>query len=240
MPTPINIDHIDTQERCAGSSHPLKARHHAPPPQIVASPGVRDFFASRHKSQVSSFLKPNSSFIGSQQSGRSTFEVRVDLKEVDLKRSYLCGYFTIHGLTESHPEFTTFFKGEIIGPHHSFYTENEEWGSNKRNDLQHWSRFPSWRSLDFDQDNDLANKHIYETALNNEHLYMRWKEIFLVPDASVKSIMGASFEGFYYICFNQLTGSISGLYFHQSSGKFQQLELAHVPDGGVLPSFSFA
>ncbi|KAH3668263.1 hypothetical protein OGAPHI_002017 [Ogataea philodendri] len=240
MPTPISVDHVPSKEHNRVVSHPFKAKRHGARPKLADSPKTRDFFANSHKSLVSSFLKPNSSFIGSQQSGRSTFEVRVDLKEVDLKRSYLCGFFTIHGLTESHPEFTTFFKGEIIGPHHSFYTANEAWGSSKRNDLQHWSRFPSWRSLEFDPENDLANKPLYDNALNNEHLYMRWKEVFLVPDASVKGIVGASFEGFYYVCFNQLTGSISGLYFHQSSGKFQQLELAHVPDGGVLPSFSFA
>ncbi|ODV86283.1 hypothetical protein CANARDRAFT_181382, partial [[Candida] arabinofermentans NRRL YB-2248] len=201
---------------------------------------INDFFTKTYRNKVSSFLKPSSSFIGSQQSGRSTYEVRVDLKEVDLKRSYLCGFLTIHGLTETHPQITTFFKGEIIGPHHSFYTLNESWGSNKRNDLQHWGRFPSWRSLEFNPDNDLDNLDIYNNSLNNEFLYMRWKEVFLVPDAKVKDIRGASFAGFYYVCFNQLTGYISGLYFHKCSDKFQQLELAHVPDGGVSPSFCFA
>lgn len=59
---------------------------------------------------------------------------------------------------------------------------------------------------------------------------MRWKEYFLVPDHRVKQITGASFEGFYYICFNQVTGSVSGIYFHAKSEKFQKLELKHVQD----------
>jgi len=49
---------------------------------------------------------------------------------------------------------------------------------------------------------------------------MRWKEYFLVPDHKVKSITGASFEGFYYICFNQRNGSVSGIYFHSRSEKY--------------------
>lgn len=48
---------------------------------------------------------------------------------------------------------------------------------------------------------------------------MRWKEYFLVPDHRVRTISGASFEGFYYICFNQVEGTVSGIYFHAKSEK---------------------
>ena len=30
-------------------------------------------------------------------------------------------------------------------------------------------------------------------------------------------INGASFEGFYYICFNQVRGEVSGIYYHSRS-----------------------
>ena len=50
-----------------------------------------------------------------------------------------------------------------------------------------------------------------------ENIFMRWKEWFLVPDHRVRSIQGASFEGFYYICFNQVERKISGIYFHARS-----------------------
>lgn len=49
------------------------------------------------------------------------------------------------------------------------------------------------------------------------NVFMRWKEWFLVPDHRVRSIQGASFEGFYYICFNQTEGRINGIYFHARS-----------------------
>lgn len=49
---------------------------------------------------------------------------------------------------------------------------------------------------------------------------MRWKEHFLVPDHRVRTINGASFEGFYYICFNMREGSVSGIYFHSKSEKY--------------------
>lgn len=49
---------------------------------------------------------------------------------------------------------------------------------------------------------------------------MRWKEHFLVPDHRVRTISGASFEGFYYICFNQIQGTVSGIYFHAKSEKY--------------------
>ncbi|GME81364.1 unnamed protein product [Ambrosiozyma monospora] len=207
---------------------------------VHKQPIIRDFFKKSNSERTTSFLRPFSSFVGSQESGRATYEVKVDLKEVDLSRSHLCGFLTIHGLTDSHPEITTFFKGEIIGPHYSFYTDHEMWGSTKGDDLQHWGRFPSWRNLDFDPDFDFANDHIYQNAYNNEYLYMRWKELFLVPDAKIKDIRGASFAGFYYVCFNQYRGSISGLYFHRCSDRFQKLELAHIPDGGITPTYSYA
>lgn len=90
---------------------------------------------------------------------------------------------------------------------------------------------------------------------------MRWKEYFLVPDHRVRTISGASFEGFYYICFNQVEGTVSGIYFHAKSEKsvtpflvfesrwyadhsspkfrYQQLELKHVEDHGCTPAIEF-
>lgn len=71
------------------------------------------------------------------------------------------------------------------------------------------------------------------------NVFMRWKEWFLVPDHRVRSIQGASFEGFYYICFNQVEGKINGIYFHARSEKYQQLELKHKFDRGVCGAMEF-
>jgi hypothetical protein len=49
------------------------------------------------------------------------------------------------------------------------------------------------------------------------NFYLFSKELFLVPDYRIKDITGASFAGFYYICFQKSTGSIEGYYYHKSS-----------------------
>jgi hypothetical protein len=121
------------------------------------------------------------------------------------------------GLTEDHPSLTTYFEGEIIGNKYTFITQHPEWGSNEKVDRQHWARFPAYKPL---------SKHSSRPELvtkdwtQREHLFMRWKEYFLVPDHRVRTINGASFEGFYYISFSQITGTIEGIYFHAKSEKY--------------------
>ncbi|KAJ4855838.1 vacuolar import and degradation domain-containing protein [Trichoderma camerunense] len=184
----------------------------------------------------SSFLRPGSKFRGTQQSERQVYEVQVEIKHVDLRESFLCGYLRIQGLTEDHPTLTTYFEGEIIGTKYNFFTKHDDWGANSKVDLSHWSKFSAFRPYQ-----KMARKGpvtITDLA-QRDHIFMRWKEHFLVPDHRVRTITGASFEGFYYICFNQVKGEISGIYFHSKSEKFQQLELKHVPDRGCFSAMEF-
>ncbi|PCG89758.1 Vacuolar import/degradation protein Vid24 [Penicillium occitanis (nom. inval.)] len=139
-------------------------------------------------------------------------------------------------LTEEHPTLTTFFEGEIIGTKHTFVTKNETWGANEKTDMQHWARFEAWRPL---AKQAKRADFTYRNYAQREHLFMRWKEYFLVPDHRVRQISGASFEGFYYICFNQIEGTVSGIYFHAKSEKYQKLELKHIPDRGCTPAIEF-
>ncbi|KAL7271359.1 hypothetical protein RUND412_005890 [Rhizina undulata] len=178
-------------------------------------------------STSSYYLRSGSKFIGKQTSDRSTYEVQVELKHVDMSEAFLCGYLRIKGLTEDHPTLTTYFEGEMIGDKYTFQTRRPEWGSSDKNDFQHWARFPAYRPL------ATKAKRVdfhYKDFAQREYIFMRWKEYFLVPDHTVKQISGASFEGFYYICFNQVSGSVSGIYFHAKSEKFQKLDLNHVPE----------
>lgn len=115
----------------------------------------------------------------------------------------------------------------MIGDKYTFQTRRPEWGSGEKNDYQHWARFPAYRPLAGKAKRPEFN---YKNFAQKEHIFMRWKEYFLVPDHRVKQISGASFEGFYYIEFNQITGSVNGIYFHAKSEKFQKLELKHVPE----------
>jgi hypothetical protein len=119
-------------------------------------------------------------------------------------------------LTEDHPTLTTYFEGEIIGTKYNFFTKHDDWGANSKVDLSHWSKFGAFRPYQ-----KMARKGpvtITDLA-QRDHIFMRWKEHFLVPDHRVRTITGASFEGFYYICFNQVKGEISGIYFHSKSEK---------------------
>ncbi|KAK4543631.1 hypothetical protein LTR36_005276 [Oleoguttula mirabilis] len=198
---------------------------------------------------TSSFLRPGSKFKGTQQSDRQVYEVQVEIKDVDMAESFLCGYLRIQGLTDDHPTLTTFFEGEIIGPKHLFKTTHPSWGSSEKVDLQHWGRFPAFHDLartlapSVKTAGNPTSRPSANFTLKNyaqrEHLFMRWKEYFLVPDHRVKTITGASFEGFYYICFNQCLGTVSGIYFHAKSEKYQQLELKHVDDGGCMGAMEF-
>ncbi|KAF2211517.1 hypothetical protein CERZMDRAFT_3166, partial [Cercospora zeae-maydis SCOH1-5] len=188
-------------------------------------------------SSTTSFLRPGSKFRGTQQSDRQVYDVQVEFKDVDLAESTLCGYLRIQGLTDDHPTLTTFFEGEIIGPKYLFRTSHPSWGSSEKVDLQHWARFPAWRPLAKAAKQNPA--FTLSKSFDREHMFMRWKEYFLVPDHRVKTITGASFEGFYYICFNQASGAVSGIYFHAKSEKYQQLELSHVEDRGCLGAVEF-
>ena len=98
---------------------------------------------------------------------------------------------------------------------YNFITQHPEWGSNEKVDRQHWARFPAYKPSKPSSRPDAVAKD----WMQKEHLFMRWKEYFLVPDHRVKTISGASFEGFYYISFNQVSGSIEGIYFHAKSEK---------------------
>ncbi|KAB1265256.1 Glucose-induced degradation protein 4-like protein [Camelus dromedarius] len=167
----------------------------------------------------------------------------ISLQHVDTGNSYLCGYLKIKGLTEEYPTLTTFFEGEIISKKHPFLTR--KWDADEDVDRKHWGKFlafyqyaKSFNSDDFD----------YEALKNGDYVFMRWKpaapdpvclqEQFLVPDHTIKDISGASFAGFYYICFQKSAASIEGYYYHRSSEWYQSLNLTHVPEHSA-PIYEF-
>ena len=62
-----------------------------------------------------------------------------------------------------------------------------------------------------------ADNFDYEALEKTDFVFMRWKEHFLVPDHKIKDINGASFAGFYYICFQKSKSTVDGFYFHRNS-----------------------
>jgi len=163
---------------------------------------------------TSSILKPGRSWSGYQKSDNSRYKVNVKLQNVDMKGSYLDGYLQIHSLTKEHPTLTTFFEGEMIGSKHSFVTDHPEWHATETIDFRHWSSFPPFRTL-LAINKDAKKRHFrLKNWEDKQFIFMRWKEHFLVPDHRKTDLTGASFDGFYYICFNQVTGAIIGTYYH--------------------------
>ncbi|CDH56751.1 protein c17orf39 homolog [Lichtheimia corymbifera JMRC:FSU:9682] len=170
-------------------------------------------------------LYPGSCFKGMQHCGTTSYEVSVDIQHVDLKESTLCGYLNITGLTSDYPELTTFFQAEIIGPKYSFLTR--KWQADKNIDASHWKRFPSFEKYAENFNDDGFSYDPYD----EDFVYMRWKEHFLVPDHRVNNIDGASFAGFYYICYQRSTDEIKGYYFFRQHREwYQELSLKHVDD----------
>ncbi|KAJ4362771.1 hypothetical protein N0V95_001262 [Ascochyta clinopodiicola] len=215
-PTPMTATDDGAEDPRTSLASPLSAT--APlairfTPSYLAAPyPARRFLPN----SSSSLLRPGSRFKGSQTSDRQQYEVDVEIKHVDMRESFMCGYLRIQGLTDDHPSLTTYFEGEIIGNKYTFITQHPEWGSNEKVDRQHWARFPAYKPL---SKHSSRSDAVAKDWTQKEHLFMRWKEYFLVPDHRVKTISGASFEGFYYISFNQVSGSIEGIYFHAKSEK---------------------
>ena len=156
---------------------------------------------------------------------------------MNLEESYLCGYLKIKGLTEEYPTLTTFFDGEIISKKHPFLTR--KWDADEDVDKKHWvlispiirlvnQEFPSSNVIFYLLQSKFSSFYQYAKTFNSDafdydaleqtdFVYMRWKEHFLVPDHTIRDIHGASFAGFYYICFQKSSSSVEGYYFHRNS-----------------------
>lgn len=182
-----------------------------------------------------SILRCGSKFRGFQRSGKSRYRVEVELHHVDLAKSFMCGYLNITGLTEDHENLTTYFDAEMIGPDHSFMTG--KWDASEKSDREHWSKFSGFKKH---RDAFMRGAPCLTSPLtsSSDCIFMRWKEHFLVPDHNIKTLTGASFAGFYYICLNKRTNTISGYYYHNTSEMFQELTLDYVSDQ-TFESFDF-
>ena len=208
-----------------------------------------------------SYFRSGARFTGTQQSGRSTYQVQVSIQHVDFKEYFVSGLLEIQGLTLDNPSLTTYFEGEIIGPKYSFLTQRPDWGATERKDLEHWTKFAGFR---------MSGKSLrkadamYRNPLSNQYIFMRWKEISIhhagngpscdesvdmlsgaseaIPNRGIlssgESLEGVSFVGFYYICFHQSTGNILGMYYAENSEQFQQITLQPAKDG-KFESFEF-
>lgn len=193
-----------------------------PPPVNSKLPGV-----------TTSLLYSGSKFSGHQKSKGNSYDVEVVLQNVDEENSCLYGYLKIHGLTEEFSSLTTCFMGEIISGKFPFLTR--KWDADEEVDRKHWGKFLSFFQYAKTFNLDSFD---YDVVDDTDFVFMRWKEMFLVPDHTIKDINGASFAGFYYICFQKSTKTIEGYYYHRSSEWYQSLNLTHVPEYSI-PVYEF-
>ncbi|QLQ78877.1 hypothetical protein HG537_0B02250 [Torulaspora globosa] len=202
-------------------------------------------------STTTNFLRPRMEFSGYQISGYKKYQIEVALKTVDLPLNrcssltpHLTGFLTICGLTNQHPEITTYFEAFAV-THKELGFLSSSWPDNSsmspyraddQTDLEHWLNFPAFKQLFLPALGDspsarptlndvIEGDYDFGDYLEQRFIFMRWKEKFLVPDAQVDGIAGASYDGFYYILHDQFTGNIQGFYYHKDAEKFQQLEL---------------
>ncbi|XP_065899381.1 glucose-induced degradation protein 4 homolog [Dysidea avara] len=170
-------------------------------------------------------------FTGYQQSRGNKCDVEVILKHVDNDNHYLCGYLKIQGLTDD--TFMTFFEGEIISKDHPFLTR--KWEADAGVDKDHWGKFSGFKNFASRFNDDSFS---YDEVEKSDYIFMRWKELFLVPDHKVADISGTSYAGFYYIAFQKSTSSIEGYYYHKSSEWYQSLFLEYQP-GSTVTTYQF-
>ncbi|KAJ1309905.1 hypothetical protein OPQ81_006666 [Rhizoctonia solani] len=218
---------IGQTQQCAFDSHPhshsVPSQHlhpvrslsspHSPPPSdrehprhpvlrsrsaVLSEPDpYADVTRLRLNNTRQDCLYPGASFVGIQKSGRNSYNVSVTIVNVDFPGSTLCGYLTIENLTDDHPQLTTYFDAEIIGPKYGFLTQS--YGASEMDDMTHWGRFDSFRAIKSEMRRPgltIRQKTLSERGF----VFMRWKERFLVPEHQVRGIRGASYDGFYYVC----------------------------------------
>ncbi|EUC62113.1 vacuolar import and degradation protein [Rhizoctonia solani AG-3 Rhs1AP] len=207
---------------CAFDSHSVPSHHshparslsspHSPPPSDREPPRdtprsrsaalsepdpYTDVTRLRLNNTRQDCLYPGAQFVGIQKSGRNSYNVSVTIVNVDFPGSTLCGYLTIENLTDDHPQLTTYFDAEIIGPKYGFLTQS--YGASEMDDMTHWGRFDSFRAIKSEMRRPgltIRQKSLSERGF----VFMRWKERFLVPEHQVRGIRGASYDGFYYVC----------------------------------------
>ncbi|KAJ2006140.1 hypothetical protein GGI04_001980 [Coemansia thaxteri] len=168
-------------------------------------------------------LYSGSKFSGTQSNGTRSYDVSVTLKYVDMGVPELCGHFTIRGLTSELPKLTTYFDAQIVGTSSNSFITNQ-WDASVDTDRTHWSFFPAFRH----HRNRFDCKDFkYRLSLSDKYIFMRWKERFVVPNYKLNRISGASYDGFYYVCYDREEATITGYYYHRDSDHYQCLKLTH-------------
>ncbi|OLY81506.1 Glucose-induced degradation protein 4-like protein [Smittium mucronatum] len=121
-----------------------------------------------------------SKFKGFQTSEYQSYPVTFTLKYVDFNSAIICGYLSIAGLVSD--EISTFFETEIVGLSGQGFVTGK-WGASESVDLQHWRMFDHFPHQFLPLE--------IEDFCKYGVVFMRIKELFLVPDHSITYVNGA-------------------------------------------------
>ena len=159
------------------------------------------------------------------------------LKSYDHATGVLTGVMTAHNVPESTTPVTTFFEAEIVdNVNFSFYTAHVDWSALACTDMRHWSKFPHFRKLRADVETYGGRA---PGLADSGAVFMRWKEKMFIAGG----VGRLTIAGFYYVCLERSTGTISAVYYDPSSSPDQKLQLTAVR-GGVaghaFPEYEFA
>lgn len=142
-------------------------------------------------------LRNGSRYEGEQKTHTGPFKIDMKVDVFDMSQFFMCGTFKIFNLTKRYDTIHTYFECEIVDSEKKFQ-ETEE--------MSHWATFSEWRD-DFIEKYDPASENL---------LFMRIKELFLLPDPNIKHIPGASIDGYYYCIYNKQDDSFKGFYYYES------------------------
>lgn len=162
-------------------------------------------------------LESGSKYKGEQLTNNGSFKIEMKIDFVDLNQEYICGTFDIFNITDNHDLLTTYFEGKIMGK--TQYLSDSCLSLNQT-DIAHWSLFPEWRA------EHTKSQKLYDIE-NSDYIYIKIKEMFMLPDPNVKYIPGASIDGYYYCCYYKQLDFIAGHYFYNNSSNLvsQQMML---------------
>lgn len=201
-----------------------------------------------NKIHFSPYFSLHTQFVGEQTSGYKNNFVKVELCSINIPKYFdsldifqpnITGCLTIEGLTKKDPLITTYFDGYIVdgrqfGIYSSTWPSSSYFNSYKvcdKIDLIHWARF-QYGIVSFFQD-PTFDSSTFNGLVNGRHVCMKWKERFLYSDLQKEKLEGASYEGFYYVVMDIVTGNIEGFYYHENSQTFQKLILHHNLDSHI-------
>lgn len=183
----------------------------------------------RSITQGLSFLKPGTTFIGSQNQatknnafeclGGDKWEVKVVINSVDFQNSTIVGLMSIYKDDNRNCSIVTYWEGEIVD-FVRFNLWTKKWRATRDVDIAHWKLFEAFKKLNNSEkpiDYTRVAKDMFE-----KYIFMRWKEKTFINNVyEVQEKLAIS--GFYYICIRRDNGHIEGFYYDPNTKPFQKL-----------------